>query len=607
MNGRATQLFIERLKEKQVPYKPSNKRWPRLEKMLSYGCITPLDLAIVRKYAPDCSEEIAAFICHLSLASRIGHLCIKIKNDTVIPSITDLWVTDGDTQKLSQDEFMQLADMITHGAKEVAFPLVSDHANISVVTPIKKYHSSYCFHKSWSIQTTFLDNLKSLLAHNTPSITIDLNAVNLKLADLQQQQKLLPEQAAAIAKSCQSSFTIITGGPGTGKTYTAGLLIKMILEATTHHQKPLNIILAAPTGKAAANLEGSIAKSLSLMSNMPAIPGKTLHQILKINKNRTTDQDVILPADIIIVDECSMIDADLMGKLLWSIKPGARLVLLGDKNQLPSVEAGSFFADLTSFLIDKSHVIELKKCLRSESQEISHCCDGLKEGNAQPLIDLFTNTSNATTVSCLFLPEATNPKDQQRAIIKSILARMASHQNDPFDPAYLLNSLNSFRVLTPLRKGPLGSEALNTAIFNAIHKQSPSQHFYAIPIMIVKNDYQQNLFNGEVGILFQHTESPKDNYAVFQSRNANKPLRKIPAILLPKYELAYCLSIHKSQGSEFDHVMLLLPQGSEAFGREGLYTGATRAKKRLEIWSHPMILESMATRSGLRLSSFSDD
>lgn len=605
MLGNAQTLFAERRK---APTKKA-QLWPFLDTMLSSGFLGYIDFALAQKFKHNEDEDIAAFLCHLSMAARQGHLCIKIDHQCVIPSPEDIWKGNEEILDLSHEDIHRLNLMIVKGAQKLPSALLNENAkrNTDSTALIQKQGCLYYFHKCWKLESDFMAHFTPFLSNACPSIAIDPEKMNRKIDALQSQGKLLPEQATAILQGCQSTFTLITGGPGTGKTYAAGMLLNVLWDGLSDIRQ-LQITLAAPTGKAAANLESSIKKTLKDIPGFPAIAGQTLHQLLKIRRTSSASEEV-LSSDIVIVDECSMIDADVMCRLLYSIKPGARLILLGDKNQLPSVEAGSLFADMADYLTsDTKHatnlnrfIIELKTCLRAESKSISVFSDHIKQGNVQAILDTFSNGSENTGIRCISIPENMSPKEQQQLFLKSVLPNIPNMHQIPDDPKMLLDLFNRFRILTPLRKGLLGSEALNAAISSAIHSSSHTS-FTAIPIMIVKNDHRLELFNGEVGVLIQHKGNCSEDFTFFPSRHPGDPARKIPALLLPKYEAAYCLSIHKSQGSEFEHVALLLPEGAQAFGREGLYTGTSRAKKMLEIWSRPEIVASMAQKQALRLS-----
>ncbi len=334
---------------------------------------------------------------------------------------------------------------------------------------------------------------------------------------LSSDESLLPAQQAAVDSVLLNPFTIIVGGPGTGKTYTA----RKLVEGLQREHPDLHIALAAPTGKAVSNLKGNLEVAGEI---------KTLHALLH-RKQR-------ISADVILVDESSMIDVELMGRLFSGIKRGGRLVLVGDPDQLPPVEAGSLFADLVK---QEGCVVRLETCLRAEKDSLITLAEEIRTGIAAPPLSLLSD-----------------PNAIARKFIRAWDADL-TESNDPYE---LLELSKRSRMLTLLRKGRYGVERMNT-LCRERSKMS------ATPIMITANDYRQNLFNGEMGIVL-------DGQAFF-------PGRSLPCSLLPPHEVAYCLSVHKSQGSEFDVVTLLLPEGSERFGRQGLYTGVTRAKKHVEI------------------------
>jgi len=247
-------------------------------------------------------------------------------------------------------------------------------------------------------------------------------------------------------------------------------------------------------------------------------------------------------ADLVLVDEASMIDAELMASLFSAMKEGARLILIGDKDQLPPVESGNFFADLAD---EKEIVTSLGRCLRAELNEIVEMAQAVKEGRCIPA----------------------QPLPEWAHIIEAVFERKAC-------------------VLTPLRYGPFGVNRLNQKLLKE-HQARGGNRF---PIMITVNEAALDLYNGDLGELV-----PAEKCAYFGER-------KVPEYLLPHYEYAYVLSVHKSQGSEYDEVMVLLPDGSEVFGREMLYTALTRAKKRVSIYASEGILPKIVSKHERRLS-----
>jgi exodeoxyribonuclease V alpha subunit len=332
---------------------------------------------------------------------------------------------------------------------------------------------------------------------------------------------LTEEQAQAVHLALSNTISIIEGGPGTGKTHLTSAIVKAVGK---------DVVLAAPTGKAAARLK----------KYNPEFHCSTLHALLGLPKHEKTSY---IRANLIVVDESSMVDARLLAHFLRSLRAGQRVVFLGDGHQLPPIESGSLFTDL----IDWVPTAHLSKCLRSDRKDILQ-------------------------------------------LAQDILAGKIVEPHEPLSEDKILAAKETM-ILTPLREGPWGVEALNQLIFSEIKK--PDGEIWSIPILITKTDYEAQLYNGELGTLWRTNVKPL--YAEFDGR-------KIPASRLPPYELAFVLSVHKSQGSEFDHVMVLVPPGSENFGREVLYTAVTRARHSVTLCGDMETIEKTVTRSSQRTS-----
>lgn len=510
------------------------------------------------------AEALTCFLAYLSLATRKGHLCVTVENGALIPDPQDLGL---DNENIDFDEIHKI---LLQGSTQVT-------STLNVISEKDRYY----FPKYWNYEMQF-KRLLQAITDATPALECNSTAANDAIDQLISNRKLLPEQANAIYHATQKSLSIISGGPGTGKTYTAAYIIQILSQ---HLKQTPQIALAAPTGKAAANLQASMGKLL----NLP-IQAKTLHALLGIKHARSIPTH--LTADIILVDESSMIDAKMMLHLFASIKPGSRLILLGDRHQLPPVESGGLFSDIACLMEKTGKIAYLTQCLRTELHEILAFANAVNHGDYPHASTLLTNSA------CLALyPTTPNIRND----LKSILDYAASRFQLPesMSDQELLDSFNRFRILSPLRKGILGVDNINLQIASRI----PKQGRIAAPIMILSNDTRLGLFNGEVGLLIKYGdgEIKKGDYAIFPSHDGQR-LRKYPAILLPKHDYAYCLSIHKSQGSEFDEILILLPQGSESFGRELLYTAVTRARKQIKIYSNNATLQQIIQRRTIRLS-----
>jgi len=538
-----------------------------LKSLLSQGYFAYIDVALAEKYGAAESQE--ALIAYLSLAVRNGHLCVQILNN-VMPQPK---ILDSSEKGVSSYELNQLEKLIVEGSLNCLDPM------------IKEGHLFY-FRRYWTKETTFIQNVQQLESSSPDFIFPQMEVAN----------ELLAEQADAIRLASKQCLTIICGGPGTGKTYTAGQMIRHFWQAMTSEQKSkCRIALAAPTGKAAANLQNSLNRAVGHLENFKPIIAKTLHALLEVKFDGTRKRDAprYLAADIVIVDESSMIDVDMMTQLFARIKTGARLILLGDKYQLPSVEAGSLFADLME--ARPMFSVELKQCMRSELQGILNLAKSVKEGNTERAINLLTSGEGITHLSI-----------DKAQLLDYAFARFPQGKEDDFND--LLNSFNSFKVLSSLRQGALGADEFNSQLHKRALQKFQSGKFLVEPIILIGSDPNLKLFNGESGVLVK--KGPDINvgdFALFPDRNTGEgKVRQIPALVLPKFDYAYCLSVHKSQGSEYEHVLYLMPEGTEFFGREVFYTAVTRARLQLEIWGEKAILEQTIQRSSKRYSGIQE-
>ena len=659
MYGIAQQLFIQKYgkivwaeKAKKIT---GGKSWPTLEKMLAAKRLAYVDYALAQKILNKLglSDEVdAALICHLSLASRRGHLCVQINDDgSMTPALEEVWIPiEGVPSDVPIEIWSHLKSLLLQvnlrGREKIASdassgyqiasgtfrPQVVDTSTTSSriapsatsrlvetlpsifsrplnplhpQSPIHRHQNNYYLQRYWLLESLFLRHLMILLGANYLTFSLEATALQRNIQDLVTNKVLLPEQALAVKQGCSSPLTIISGGPGTGKTHTAGLLLKTIWESLSLDQRSTcRFLITAPTGKAAANLEASIHRAMSGTEGFPSLKAQTLHSILRIRKDMPNQSPPLLDADVILVDESSMIDARMMGLLVGAIKPGARLILLGDRHQLPPVESGSLFTDLVDYLQSNDHtkerVVELKTCLRAEMRGIIDLGTAINHGDCQSVSKLLEESMDG---SLSFVPvDQTNSSKLQKQLITHTQKLFPFFDQEPEDPFTLLNAFATFRILTPLRKGPLGTEELNSMLFSATIAKARRSECFVVPIMIARNSHQLGLVNGDMGLLIKFHGNKSKDYALFPFRDASQQFRRIPALLLPSYEYAYCISIHKSQGSEFDHVLMLVPEGSEVFGREALYTGATRARRALEVWSSKEILEVMMARTSRRHS-----
>ncbi len=406
-------------------------------------------------------------------------------------------------------------------------------------------------------------------------------------------------QKEAAIKAVSQTFSIITGGPGTGKTTTVVKILAILLELAHTTKTPLQIALAAPTGKAAKRLEESINTSKkalpssdSIKQNIPST-ATTLHRLLETNHSspyfKHNSQHPLIH-DVIIIDEASMIDLALMSKLVDSLKPDARFILLGDKDQLASVESGAVLSDLTTALPDQT--IELKKSYRFQ-------------GEIKKLADAVNNQLPEIAWGIL-------NKGQQVSLLEDGLIDYAVEQysrylqkidnNNEFKTIF--SQFNQFQILCATRHGENGIFDINNKIEEKLIQQNKirttGQWYIGRPIMVTQNNTETQLYNGDIGIFLQDKNSEKP--AVFFLLPGGN-VKKILPSRLPAHETVFAMSIHKSQGSEFNECLCILPTTmSPILSKELIYTAITRAKTKIKmyctysIFSHT--LQNKITRTG---------
>lgn len=422
-------------------------------------------------------------------------------------------------------------------------------------------------------------------------------------------------QAAAVNAAINNSLTIISGGPGTGKTSTVIQILARLL-AETGSKQP-RVALVAPTGKAAVRLEETIRAGLDahkypdeLKTRLPK-SASTIHRLLGSKGSSVYfrhDQHHPLPIDLLVIDEASMVSLPLLCKVFDALPTHCRVILLGDHEQLASVEPGAVLADIVDAAAGGtgplSHaVVTLKKNYRFREQSgVYHLCNVVRQGDADSAIRILREQSHLDLVS----GEERDIRKSTTAFSKVVLSGFSSFFTEK-EPAAALSKVEGFRILTALRHGPFGVDGLNRAVERVLSEAEliPAQLDYAgKPILIMKNDYPLQLFNGDIGILLPDpttNNNPNELWAWFTGKE-KIPRRFAPA-RLPEYQTAYAITVHKSQGSEFDRVLFILPEeDSPVLTRELIYTGLTRARSQVELWWNADVLTKAVTRRAERHS-----
>jgi len=508
-------------------------------------------------------------------------------------------------------------------------------------TPLVLSGNQLYLRRYWTYEQQVAADIRSRLGFRALS-TEEVSAEKIKetLDKLFSTNKGIHWQKIACAVAARSTFSIITGGPGTGKTTTIVRFLSLFQSIYPHKK----IRLAASTGKAAARLTEAIQKVNP--NTKTFLSATTIHRLLGTQsdtKHFRNDANNPLHADLVVVDEASMIDLEIMVALLAALRSDTQLVLVGDKDQLASVEAGTVLADLckepgfyspeianwiykaTGEKVPEGksgvlaqHVVSLQTRYRF-SEGIGKLADAVHSGeivkvkqvveNEPPYQDVHkvVETSNAKE---LYASEDRGYNhylkviNDQRPLLESNSLLYDEWATN------VLRAFSQFQILCALREGPWGVAGLNRQVLETLHGKSfqISDWYEGRPVLMIQNDYSLNLMNGDVGITLQRKEGLRVAF-----RLPDGSIRWVSTIRLPEIETAYAMTVHKSQGSEFSDVLLVLPeQDNPVLTRELIYTGITRAKEQLYMFLPNLkILENSimrrVQRSGNLLTALQSD
>jgi exodeoxyribonuclease V alpha subunit len=487
----------------------------------------------------------------------------------------------------------------------------------------------------WHYEKTVADSLKALA--ESPCLEVDAGKLRAELDLLFSLNTEVPDrQKVAAAVAVLKQLCIISGGPGTGKTSTVVRILAALQSQAG--EKPLRMALSAPTGKAAARLQEAIREQKAKLPVPQAVrddlpeTASTLHRLLGARPDSVYfrhNRKNPLPLDVLVVDEASMIDLALMAKLIDALPKNARLIMLGDKDQLAAVEPGAVFGDLcrsfgysptfrerlyavsgveissgdlfTPALSDCVALLTHSHRFGSESG-IGQLARLINAGRAKDAMELLARGRH---------PEI-HWEPARRHGSADLVARMESGYRAFFtavdsgvEAKEILRAFGRFRVLTAHREGDSGADGINRLFEERLHAGRRLRHgtrwYPGRPVIVTRNDYDLRIFNGDIGVTLETAAGLRVFF-----EDADGHIRGFAPARLPEHETVYAMTVHKSQGSEFDEVLLALPDiESPVLDRPLIYTAITRARHRVEIQGSRKILEEAIKRvpdrsSGLR-------
>lgn len=583
-----------------------------LEAARAAGALRDVDLHLANHLLalePQPTPELALAIAALSRANADGNVCL----DLATAAGTRLLAADAGYAGIPAPaidawrETLRASVLVTDaGATESPAPLVLDDQG-------RLYLQKY-----FSFERTVADDLAGRL---TAPCAVDEAALQRALARCFPGREPDDAQRLAAATAARRPFAVITGGPGTGKTTTVTRLLAVLLMLAG--DAPPRIALAAPTGKAAARLGGAIRQATgelraagiddALLARIPA-EASTLHRLLGWQPGDGFRHHAgnPLPVDLLVIDEASMIDLSLMARLLAAVPRAARVVLLGDRDQLASVEAGNVLGDLchpgrsgqagdATRPIARSIAVLTRSHRYPAHSGIGVLARAVNAGDADAALATFDRHRDTTPWQTV----AANALAAQ--VAQEVMQHLAGYRRQRA-PADALRAFDGFRFLCALRDGPFGVDAINRLAERALEQAGlvdlRQRHYAGRPLLVTQNDYGVQLFNGDTGLVLPDADGV---LRAFFPPGDDQGVRQVALNRLPAHETCYAMTVHKSQGSEFDRVALVLPDAdSPVLGRELVYTGITRAKSSVAVWAPRDVLAAAIVRRTQRSSGLRD-
>ncbi len=535
----------------------------------------PADVHVARRLttlAKETDETVALAIAIVVRALRGGSVCVDLRSIADQLEIPDLpWP--------QPDAWL---------AAVRASPLVTG-------TPVLRLYGDLLYmDRYWLEEQQVCEDVLTLLSSSLPGTVPSL-------------ERLFPagweEQRAAAEVALTQSLTVLTGGPGTGKTTTVARLLALLAEqASLSGRPPLRIALAAPTGKAAARLLEAVQLEVDRLDpvdrdRLPGLKASTLHRLLRSRPDNSSrfrhHRENRLPHDVIVVDETSMVSLTLMARLLEALRPDSRLLLVGDPDQLASVEAGAVLADMVDGL-GAARIAELKTSHRF-GESIGRLASAIRTGETDQVVDLLR--AGGEHVEWL---KTDDPAEPLRKVVlpHALRLREAAILGDA---KAALSTLDEHRLLCAHRRGPYGVRFWNHQVerwlTDATGEPLWTQWYAGRPILVTANDYGLGLYNGDTGVTVVRENGLRAVVAA-----GGEPL-EFATGRLSEVDTMHAMTIHKSQGSQADEVTVLLPpEDSRLLTRELFYTAVTRAKERIRVIGTEASVRSAVQRRAVRAS-----